>query len=122
MAALPGWENRLHEFLSKCVRPKITRVDVAHDFFNGEYTPDQAMLDHDNGHYDVHNMRPKTECQINGFYFCFHPLGFGFKNLFANRICTAEIRTGIKQHIQWDFYIPRPEFGFKPDPRTINIS
>ncbi len=63
MAALPGWENRLHEFLSKCVRPKITRVDVAHDFFNGEYTPDQAMLDHDNGHYDVHNMRPKSECR-----------------------------------------------------------
>ncbi|MRN38046.1 replication initiation factor family protein [Neisseria brasiliensis] len=63
MAALPGWENRLYEFLSKCIRPKITRVDVAHDFFNGEYTPDQAMLDHDNGHYDVHNMRPKSECR-----------------------------------------------------------
>ncbi|EMS4220653.1 replication initiation factor domain-containing protein, partial [Neisseria gonorrhoeae] len=63
MAALPGWENRLYEFLSKCVRPKITRIDVAHDFFNGEYTPDQAMLDHDNGHYDVHNMRPKSECR-----------------------------------------------------------
>ena len=63
MAALPGWENRLYEFLSKCIRPKITRVDVAHDFFNGEYTPYQAMLDHDNGHYDVHNMRPKSECR-----------------------------------------------------------
>lgn len=63
MAALPGWENRLYEFLNKCIRPKITRVDVAHDFFNGEYTPDQAMLDHDNGHYDVHNMRPKSECR-----------------------------------------------------------
>lgn len=21
------------------------------------------MLDHDNGHYDVHNMRPKSECR-----------------------------------------------------------
>lgn len=63
MAALPGWENRLYEFLNQCIRPKITRVDVAHDFFNGEYTPDQAMLDHDNGHYDVHNMRPKSECR-----------------------------------------------------------
>ena len=32
-------------------------------FFNGEYTPDQALLDHDNGHFDVHNMRPKSECR-----------------------------------------------------------
>lgn len=63
MAALPDWEKRLYEFLSKCIRPKITRVDVAHDFFNGEYTPDKAMLDHDNGHFDVHNMRPKSECR-----------------------------------------------------------
>lgn len=62
-AAIPGWENRLYEFLSKCIRPKITRVDVAHDFFNGEYTPDQALLDHDNGHFDVHNMRTKSECR-----------------------------------------------------------
>lgn len=63
MAALPGWEKRLYEFLNKCVRPKITRVDVAHDFFGGEYTPDQAMLDHDNGFFDNHNMRPKSECR-----------------------------------------------------------
>ncbi|HFC8543939.1 TPA: replication initiation factor domain-containing protein [Neisseria weaveri] len=62
MAAKAGWENRLYEFLKKCVRPKITRCDVAHDFFDGEYTPEQAMLDHDNGHYDIHNMRPKSQC------------------------------------------------------------
>ncbi len=61
-AAKPNWEKRLHDFLTKCVRPKITRCDVAHDFFQGEYTPEQAMLDHDNGHYDVHNMRPKSQC------------------------------------------------------------
>lgn len=59
--ASPGWEGRMQEFLSKAVRPRITRVDLALDFFNGEYTPDQALLDHDNGHFDNHNMRPKSE-------------------------------------------------------------
>ncbi|WP_233274183.1 replication initiation factor domain-containing protein, partial [Neisseria meningitidis] len=62
-AAKPGWENRLYEFLQKCVRPKITRVDVAHDFFNGEYTPQHALTDHDNGFFDCHNVRPKSECK-----------------------------------------------------------
>lgn len=63
LAALPGWEVRLHEFLSFAIRPKITRVDIAHDFFNGEYTPEQAMRDHDTGRFDCSNKRPKSECK-----------------------------------------------------------
>lgn len=36
--ARKGWENRLHDFLkNKCVRSKITRVDLAHDDLQGEY-------------------------------------------------------------------------------------
>ncbi len=36
LAAVDGWELRLFEFLhSKCVRPKLTRVDLAHDDFDG---------------------------------------------------------------------------------------
>ena len=30
-AAKPGWEARLYEFLNQAIRPKITRVDVAHE-------------------------------------------------------------------------------------------
>ena len=45
------------------MRPRITRCDVAHDFFNGEYSPLQAMTDHDKGLFDVKNMRPKSECR-----------------------------------------------------------
>ena len=36
IAAKEGWEKRLYDFLADAVRPKITRVDVAHDFFQGE--------------------------------------------------------------------------------------
>ncbi len=40
---------------------RITRVDLALDFFDGEYTLEQALLDHDNGFFDNSNMRPKSE-------------------------------------------------------------
>lgn len=42
-AAKAGWEQRLYDFLKTASRPRITRVDLAHDFFNGEYSPEQAM-------------------------------------------------------------------------------
>ncbi|KLS30044.1 hypothetical protein M722_11650, partial [Neisseria gonorrhoeae ALB_2011_04_03] len=43
--AKEGWESRLFVFLTNAIRPKITRVDVAKDFFNGEYSPNQARED-----------------------------------------------------------------------------
>lgn len=37
-SALPGWEKRLYDFLTKvAVRPVLTRVDLAHDDFEGAY-------------------------------------------------------------------------------------
>lgn len=59
--AYAGWEARMKQFLDEAVRPRITRVDLALDFFDGSYTPEQALLDHDNGYFDNHNMRPKSE-------------------------------------------------------------
>lgn len=61
-AAKAGWETRLHEFLKQAVRPHITRVDVAHDFFQGEYTPEQALIDHDHGLFNSSGRSPKSEC------------------------------------------------------------
>lgn len=61
-ASKPGWETRLYEFLKQSVRPHITRVDVAHDFFNGEYTPEQALIDHDAGLFNGNGRKPKSEC------------------------------------------------------------
>lgn len=60
-AAKAGWEQRLYDFLKTASRPRITRVDLAHDFFNGEYSPEQAMCDHNNGLFNRHNKRPKSE-------------------------------------------------------------
>lgn len=62
-AALEGWEKRLYDFLKPLSRAHITRVDCAHDFFNGEYTPQQAAEDHTNGLFTRHNARPKSECR-----------------------------------------------------------
>lgn len=61
-AAKSGWEARLYDFLSSAVRPKITRVDVAKDFFNGEYTPNQAREDRNAGLFTCHHVKPKGEC------------------------------------------------------------
>lgn len=59
--AKDGWELRMMDFLNSAVRPRITRCDLALDFFDGEYTPDRAVSDHDNGFFDNHNMRPKSQ-------------------------------------------------------------
>jgi phage replication initiation protein len=38
LAAKEGWEHRLNQFLRvKAVRPVLTRVDLAHDCFEGDY-------------------------------------------------------------------------------------
>lgn len=58
-AALPDWENRLYLFAEQEQSFSISRADVAKDFFNGEYTPEEAYLDWCNGLYDVRNSRPK---------------------------------------------------------------
>lgn len=60
-AADDGWESRLYQFILKAVRPKITRIDIAKDFFNGEYTPEQAKADRFAGKFTNHHMMPSGE-------------------------------------------------------------
>ncbi|ENV5038976.1 replication initiation factor domain-containing protein [Neisseria gonorrhoeae] len=61
-AANIGWESRLFDFLTNAIRPKITRVDIAKDFFNGEYSPNQAREDRNKGLFTCHHVKPKGEC------------------------------------------------------------
>lgn len=61
MAAKAAWELRAYEFLKQAVRPVISRIDHARDFFHGEYNPEQAEADHDNGLFVVKNMNPKSQ-------------------------------------------------------------
>jgi phage replication initiation protein len=62
IAAKPGWEGRLHEFLSTVAhRPTITRVDLAHDCMEGEYTVDQADAWYDDGLFSSSGPAPSHE-------------------------------------------------------------
>lgn len=65
-AALDGWESRLYNWLSVYAPfAKITRCDLAHDFFEGEYTPDQAYSDWKSGGFDKKHMRPRA--RLHGY-------------------------------------------------------
>ncbi len=62
VAAKPGWEGRLYEFLSTVARrPTITRVDLAHDCMEGEYTVDQADAWYDDGLFSSSGRAPSHE-------------------------------------------------------------
>lgn len=63
LAAQNGWEQRLFDFIKNYApTAKITRCDLAHDFFNGEYTPDQALQDWENGLFTARHTKPVAEC------------------------------------------------------------
>lgn len=65
LAAKPGWEGRLYEFLAKrAKRPVITRVDLAHDWFMGEVTVDQLDQMHTDGFFT--NAYTIPDCQHAG--------------------------------------------------------
>jgi phage replication initiation protein len=66
-AAKEGWETRLHTFLSLQVeRGKLTRVDVARDFFNGEYTVNQADQEFDAGRFRLAKSPTDPDCEHLG--------------------------------------------------------
>jgi len=61
-AAREGWEGRLHAWLeTKAKRAKLTRVDVAHDCYSGEYTVDQARDDYRAGGAGTDGRMPVCE-------------------------------------------------------------
>lgn len=60
MAAMDGWEARLHEVLTM-IDGKITRIDVAKDFYEGQYTPEQAFEDWQRGLFDNRGHTPKIK-------------------------------------------------------------
>lgn len=60
-AARDGWEGRLYSFLKGASRPKITRIDIAVDFFQNEITPDKAYRAWSRGGFSV-RQRPVCEC------------------------------------------------------------
>lgn len=78
LGAKPGWEHRLYEFLASpfCIRPVITRVDLAHDDFEGTELPVRSCvaLWHEGG-FDRFGNRP-TPIQM-GAWLSDDPNGHG---------------------------------------------
>lgn len=66
-AAMEGWERRLYAFLEgRAVRPRITRIDLAHDDYTGQrYSCDKAMADYDAGQFICHRNNPDIEQRGN---------------------------------------------------------
>lgn len=60
--ACTGWESNLYEFLTSCKKAHITRIDLAHDDFNGAYSSvegaDQAETD---GFFYLSGTKPKVQ-------------------------------------------------------------
>lgn len=62
-AAADGWETRLYEFMAEHeLQCKITRIDLAHDFLNGEYTCDQVKQMWEDGLFTTYRNKPQAEC------------------------------------------------------------
>jgi len=65
LAATAGWEARLYEFITKTAkRPVITRVDLAHDCFDGRITVDQLDVMHTDDFFT--NAYTVPDCQHAG--------------------------------------------------------
>lgn len=63
-AAKEGWEKRLYDFLDGCCG-RLTRVDLAHDLYQGEYTVDQADSDFDLDLFNCGGRNPDIEHRGN---------------------------------------------------------
>lgn len=68
-AALPGWEKRLHDFLTThAQQPRLTRCDVAHDVYDGStYSVDQAKSEFEAGLYNCGGRMPDCEQRGNWY-------------------------------------------------------
>ena len=60
-AARQGWEKKLYKWAATLNRFQITRIDVAHDLFEGEYTVDNAVRDFDSGLFGIGGRIPKIQ-------------------------------------------------------------
>ena len=65
-AAAPGWERRMYDFLNSADRPTITRIDLAHDDYDGvQFNPESLLQAFDDGLFDVRGHRPNIEMRGN---------------------------------------------------------
>jgi phage replication initiation protein len=88
MAAKKGWQHRLYKLLKTLDQPRITRVDLARDFFEGEYTVDQALADYHAGQFSLGARLPDVEQKGNWI----KPNGKGRSLYVGNRASGKMVR------------------------------
>lgn len=59
--ARPGWEKRVHDYFGEFL-PKITRIDLAKDFFEGEVDISELVGLYQTHAFSYRKRRPKHEC------------------------------------------------------------
>ena len=97
LAAKEGWELRLYQFLtsSDCIAPRITRVDLAHDDFDGSqlsvYDFDRAW---EEGGFDRYGNRP--EPQNYGSWKNNDPMGKGL-TFYAGTKSSSQLFSGYQK-------------------------
>lgn len=55
--AAKGWEQRMHAWLAP-LDPRVTRIDLARDFLNGEVAMEEVVGHYHTGSFDYRNRRP----------------------------------------------------------------
>ena len=65
MAGKRAWEHRLYKWLKELDRARITRADLARDFFEGEYTVDKALADYEASLFSLGARPPEVEQRGN---------------------------------------------------------
>lgn len=90
LAAKDGWENKFFEFATK-VEGTITRIDLAHDVFDGSYTVDMALKSHIDGDFKMKNAPRNLKGELRG---CWHYKELGLEN--TGRTCYIGTRESGK--------------------------
>lgn len=120
-AALVGWENRLYEFLTTHGRgSRISRIDLTHDFLEGEYNVDKAFEEWKQGQFTSSFTRPK--CQTIGSDW--HQFdGSGRTLAIGSRTSSRYLRIYEKGREQGDINSEwvRVELEMKPRDMTIPL-
>jgi phage replication initiation protein len=69
MMAKEGWQLKLFNYLT-CIGHEggwLTRIDLAADYYDGQYSPDKALEDFQAGKMQLNNKRPFAECRGDWF-------------------------------------------------------
>lgn len=60
LVAAPGWQQRLYDYLT-AMGGHLSRIDIAADLYNGQYTPEMGFEDWQQNKYSLTNRKPNIQ-------------------------------------------------------------